>query len=101
MNATRILRTIDETMEQLRVLRIEVEREASGEPLAEPIFLTIDEYAERRAVSRSTVARWLRRGLPRDKRGGTVRIPVREADAWKEPEALLREAEMAATRGRR
>lgn len=45
-------------------------------------LLTIAEYASHAGVSRSTVNKWLRLGLPRVKSGRVVRIRPQEAAQW-------------------
>jgi hypothetical protein len=75
-------------------------------PSAAPplVYMTYDEYAAHRHVSASTVKRWVKRRMPVERRGATVRIPVAAADAWKDPtegdpEADEREGAIAAARG--
>jgi excisionase family DNA binding protein len=45
-------------------------------------YATIQEFAGHLTVSRSTVKRWLKQGLPHVRVGSIVRIPVAEARAW-------------------
>jgi excisionase family DNA binding protein len=65
-----------------------------------PQYMTIDEYAEHRRVHERTVRRWIKLGLPSDKRGRVVRIPVSAADAWDETIAIKQMAARDTARSR-
>lgn len=49
---------------------------------ADPNRLTIEQYAALLQISRSTVKRWLKRGLPAERVGGYVRILRSEAELY-------------------
>jgi excisionase family DNA binding protein len=46
------------------------------------IYMTIEQYADHRQVSRCTVFRWIALGLPSVKQGRTRRIRCDVADDW-------------------
>jgi excisionase family DNA binding protein len=48
----------------------------------QPAYATVDGFAERLAVCRSTVKSLLKKGLPHVRIGRAVRIPIERADAW-------------------
>jgi excisionase family DNA binding protein len=68
--------------EEVRALRADVAalRPARVEPT--PIYLATARYAARLGVSRWTVARLVRDGLPTVGRGRLRRVDVAAADAW-------------------
>ena len=85
------LTTLAELIVRLAARRAPERLELSSEPRecparspAEPPndYATVDQYAERRGVGRTTVFSWIRAGLPSVKQGATRRIPWREADAF-------------------
>lgn len=53
-------------------------------PPTDPLYLDTDDFAARRSVSRSTVRRWIERGMPHRKVGRIVRVVVKDAEAWLE-----------------
>ena len=57
---------------------MEVQHEAASLPL----YATIDSFAEMLIVSRTTVKRWLKLGLPSVCVGRSRRIQIAQAHAW-------------------
>lgn len=47
-----------------------------------PVYATIDSFAERLLVSRNTVKRWLKLGMPSVCVGRSRRIQIVQAEAW-------------------
>ena len=80
-----------EKVDELRVLLrranellAEIDLAAVSNPAPPVLYMSIDEYAHRRGVSRETVKRWKTRGLPCHNLGRIVRVRVAEADQWLE-----------------
>lgn len=46
------------------------------------MILTIKDFMERYQVSRSTVYRWIEKGMPVRRLGSIVRIDSEDADKW-------------------
>lgn len=94
-------------LEKLRRARAELDELIAAEENAAndtaaprtPKFMRKAEYAKRRGVSLRTIDRWVQLGLPRQKIGAVTNILVAEADAWSEPKAIARDAEVAAAGG--
>ena len=82
MSAARDLRAL---AEQMRDLAERVLRETAPErpaPAVDALYLSIAQYGERRAVSASTVKRWIARGMPVVRVHRLIRVRVADADRW-------------------
>jgi hypothetical protein len=60
------------------------------------IYMSMTEYAKHAKVTTKTVSKWVRQGMPANRRGRNIRIRVAEADAWNPIDATRRDAELAA-----
>lgn len=87
-----IRKEIDEVLEEL---------DESGELPSPPARMKLEAYAKHRDVSIRTVYRWVRMGLPVERRFGVTRVMVVEADAWDEKKAIARDAEIEASGGKK
>lgn len=101
MSAARVLEELEQIERHLASLKDELKAELSGSPRPPAIYMTVPEYAIHRRVSRTTVNRWLRAGMPKSKRTGGTRICVADADAWNEDDATRAAATTAASKGTR
>jgi hypothetical protein len=79
---------------------LELEVTPANETSVPPRAMTIGRYAEHRAVSVRTVYRWVRLGLPVERRGKVTRVVVAAADAWDERAAIARDADVSASGAR-
>jgi terminase small subunit / prophage DNA-packing protein len=48
-----------------------------------PGFVTGADYADHCGVSRKTVSIWIREGMPHERRGHHVHVPLKKADRWR------------------
>jgi excisionase family DNA binding protein len=56
--------------------------EARGTGDVCPLYMTIDQFAEHRQVSRTTIFHWISLGMPSVKQGRTRRIHRDDANTW-------------------
>ena len=101
MTAASLRHEVDALIAQAKRIRERLDEEVAADVSPPPAWMTIEDYARRRGVSRSTIYRWIKLGMPVSKRGRVVRVDVEGADAWNEPEAIERNAEVVAARGTR